>query len=299
MLKGALPEKYEYVLMCRMSKIQKDLMMAFLDTAINDPDALGTVKGRISTLTIFAVCCKVWNHPDIVYDIVRKGLVVDDLDIDIPTKNKAKNNRKKKVNNGSTSVDTNADIEVKPMNFFNDIPNPCDLFDTPLRMKEKNERVLDFSWADPKMSDYEPGLLENSFKMVLLFEIIAETLALGDRLLVFSQSLLTLDLIERFLQSREVPKKRTKWCKNENYYRLDGSTSTQERERYINLFNNTSNAHLFLISTRAGSLGINLIGANRIVIFDASWNPCHDAQAACRIYRYGQVLHLIFCPYLK
>lgn len=143
--------------------------------------------------------------------------------------------------------------------------------------------------------------------MEILFCIIRESIALGDRLLVFSQSLITLDLIEQFLQMNQVPGDAVNWAKNVSYYRklffffksltifsncfllgLDGSTSALEREKLINEFNSNPKIHLFLVSTRAGSLGINLIGANRVVVLDASWNPCHDTQAVCRVYRYGQ-----------
>lgn len=160
--------------------------------------------------------------------------------------------------------------------------------------------------------------------MQILFSIIKESLAISDRLLVFSQSLITLDLVEQFLQSNIIPGEETqKWAKNTSYFReyfhirmnyklitykykcryeyltlliyfkiffigLDGSTSALEREKLINEFNSNPKVYLFLVSTRAGSLGINLIGANRVVVLDASWNPCHDTQAVCRVYRYGQ-----------
>ncbi|KAJ8930095.1 hypothetical protein NQ314_017140 [Rhamnusium bicolor] len=157
----------------------------------------------------------------------------------------------------------------------------------PLR-DSKEDSGIPYDWAYELLRDYKPGCIENSAKMEILFCIIRESIALGDRLLVFSQSLITLDLIEQFLQMNLVPGDAVNWAKNTSYYRLDGSTSALEREKLINEFNSNPKIHLFLVSTRAGSLGINLIGANRVVVLDASWNPCHDTQAVCRVYRYGQ-----------
>lgn len=154
--------------------------------------------------------------------------------------------------------------------------------------KTKGDDGIPYDWAVELMKNYVPDLISNSPKMQIFFCILEESLRLQDRLLVFSQSLLTLNLIEKFLQANRVNDTDVHWARNVNYYRLDGSTAAMEREKLINEFNVNLNVHLFLVSTRAGSLGINLVGANRVVVFDASWNPCHDTQAVCRVYRYGQ-----------
>ncbi|PNF37539.1 hypothetical protein B7P43_G13810 [Cryptotermes secundus] len=155
-------------------------------------------------------------------------------------------------------------------------------------MGGREDPGIPYDWATELLKNYIPGSIENSAKMEVLFCILEESMALGDRMLVFSQSLFTLNLIEDFLQRNNLPGRQEKWARNCNYYRLDGSTSALEREKLINEYNSNPNIHLFLVSTRAGSLGINLVGANRVIVFDASWNPCHDTQAVCRVYRYGQ-----------
>ncbi|KAH7968863.1 hypothetical protein HPB52_012060 [Rhipicephalus sanguineus] len=80
------------------------------------------------------------------------------------------------------------------------------------------------------------------------------------------------------------------WVLGIDYFRIDGATSVDLRSRWISMFNDENNhrGRLFLVSTRAGSLGTNLVGANRVVLMDASWNPTHDTQAIFRVYRFGQ-----------
>ncbi|XP_049533839.1 transcriptional regulator ATRX homolog isoform X1 [Anopheles darlingi] len=145
--------------------------------------------------------------------------------------------------------------------------------------------------------------LEHSGKLMLLMEILKECEAIGDKLLVFSQSLYSLDVIEHFLsllddnaqkdedeQDEILSKYPCSWSLGLDYFRLDGSTSIDNRNDACKVFNDENNtrARLFLISTRAGGLGINLVAANRVVIFDVSWNPSHDIQSIFRVYRFGQ-----------
>lgn len=80
------------------------------------------------------------------------------------------------------------------------------------------------------------------------------------------------------------------WSLGADYFRLDGSTPIENRNIDCKHFNSEDNprARLFLISTRAGGLGINLVAANRVIIFDVSWNPSHDVQSIFRVYRFGQ-----------
>ena len=71
---------------------------------------------------------------------------------------------------------------------------------------------------------------------------------------------------------------------------MDGQTELAKRKSHIENFNNPNNRRnrLFLISTKSGGIGINLIGANRCIVFDATWNPSYDTQSIFRIYRIGQ-----------
>jgi transcriptional regulator ATRX len=119
-----------------------------------------------------------------------------------------------------------------------------------------------------------------------------------DKVLVFSQRLPSLDLIEKFLHQWSMypytfepdPKTKMKWLPMIDYCRIDGSVDSRTRRELVTSFNDPDNyrLRLFLISTKAGGIGVNLTAANRVVIFDASWNPSDDIQAMWRVYRFGQ-----------
>ncbi|KAF7879620.1 hypothetical protein EAF04_000815 [Stromatinia cepivora] len=121
---------------------------------------------------------------------------------------------------------------------------------------------------------------ELSNKVRILCQILDASRAVGDKVLVFSQTLVTLDFLEDM-------------CKDQGrkYARLDGKTAMGKRQAIVKDFN-SNNLELYLISTNAGGLGLNLYGANRVVIFDFRYNPINEEQAIGRAYRIGQKKHV-------
>ncbi|XP_061387280.1 SWI/SNF-related matrix-associated actin-dependent regulator of chromatin subfamily A containing DEAD/H box 1 homolog [Musca vetustissima] len=99
----------------------------------------------------------------------------------------------------------------------------------------------------------------------------------GHRVLIFSQFTMMLDIVERYLEIRK-----------HGYCRLDGSTAVEERQDMINDFNADSEIFIFLLSTKAGGVGINLTAADTCIIHDIDFNPYNDKQAEDRCHRMGQ-----------
>lgn len=121
-------------------------------------------------------------------------------------------------------------------------------------------------------------LVENCGKMVLLDKLLRRLHERGHRVLLFTQMTRILDIMEDYLVMR-----RFKYC------RIDGNTSYEVREDYIDAFNApNSEKFIFLLSTRAGGLGINLQTADVVILYDSDWNPQADLQAQDRAHRIGQ-----------
>ncbi|EDU41704.1 ISWI chromatin-remodeling complex ATPase ISW2 [Pyrenophora tritici-repentis Pt-1C-BFP] len=121
-------------------------------------------------------------------------------------------------------------------------------------------------------------LVTNAAKMVMLDKLLKRMKAQGSRVLIFSQMSRVLDIMEDYSVMRGY-----------QYCRIDGSTAHEDRIQAIDDYNKEgSEKFLFLLTTRAGGLGINLTSADIVVLFDSDWNPQADLQAMDRAHRIGQ-----------
>ncbi|XP_023384728.1 chromodomain-helicase-DNA-binding protein 2 isoform X7 [Pteropus medius] len=136
----------------------------------------------------------------------------------------------------------------------------------------------------PEENDRENGqevllsLIRSSGKLILLDKLLTRLRDRGNRVLIFSQMVRMLDILAEYLTIKHYP-----------FQRLDGSIKGEIRKQALDHFNaDGSEDFCFLLSTRAGGLGINLASADTVVIFDSDWNPQNDLQAQARAHRIGQ-----------
>ncbi|GMP56770.1 hypothetical protein CsSME_00021123 [Camellia sinensis var. sinensis] len=136
-----------------------------------------------------------------------------------------------------------------------------------------------FQGAEPG-PPYTTGdhLITNAGKMVLLDKLLPKLKERDSRVLIFSQMTRLLDILEDYLLFRGYL-----------YCRIDGNTGGEDRDASIEAFNKPgSEKFVFLLSTRAGGLGINLATADVVILYDSDWNPQVDLQAQDRAHRIGQ-----------
>lgn len=243
-LRNSLPHKEEHVLMLRLTPLQRALYRHHMSDLVQN-------KSVCNPLKAFAICLKIWNHPDVLYNFVKKSQ--DDVDLDLLDDETPENGRKKKKKNTSSSnVHAAAAVPTTPVLPPQPAPNAVPITDDEggdgvdstvhpnlpagqganSGAKEKKEELFtSMDWANELLKGsssvaqvavrvvihfytftffpigYAPGDIENAAKTQIFFTILEESIRISDRLLVFSQSLFTLNLLEEFLQQRCIPGK--------------------------------------------------------------------------------------------
>jgi hypothetical protein len=126
----------------------------------------------------------------------------------------------------------------------------------------------------------DESIVTSCSKMQVLDRMLRHLKANGHKVLIFSQFARTLEILCDYMELRE--------SQFGGYEHLDGSTPREERQSAMDRFNTDPDTFAYLLSTRAGGLGINLTGADTVIIYDSDWNPHADSQAEDRAHRIGQ-----------
>ncbi|KAH9509093.1 putative DNA helicase ino80 [Bulinus truncatus] len=133
-----------------------------------------------------------------------------------------------------------------------------------------------FGWTQVQIADKE-SLVSDAGKLYVLDSLLQRLKDDNHRVLIYSQMTRMIDLLEEYM-----------WYRKHTYMRLDGSSKISERRDMVADFQTRSDIFVFLLSTRAGGLGINLTAADTVIFYDSDWNPTVDQQAMDRAHRLGQ-----------
>lgn len=163
-------------------------------------------------------------------------------------------------------------------------PDPNNAFTDKEDVRQRHERQRQYTkalWPNDwqgRVNNTDNGAKQELCgKWIVLESLLRSWKAAGDKVLLFSKNMRLLDWVQFWVQFAGF-----------NELRLDGKTPQHQRQSLVNQFNKDPKMFIFLISTQAGGVGLNLTGANKVVIFDPNWSPAIDNQAMDRAYRIGQ-----------
>lgn len=191
------------------------------------------------------------------------------------------------IRDGPMYFDESSPVEEKKDRLLEGLAQPDEEFVTEMKIANPIS-VLRQICNHPYLASYPvlPGtkylktdenIVERSGKMKILDALLTRLKSNGHKVLLFSNFCKMLNVLEDYLILRGY-----------NYTRLDGSRDLSDRQVNIQEFSSNDDVFIFLISTRAGGLGINLVAADTVIIYDSDWNPQVDLQAQDRCHRIGQ-----------
>lgn len=277
-LRGSLKPKTEFVITVPLTEIQAEIYHAYVKRLKVESDTHVSSARIFDWLAMLSLLC---NHPFAFQTKLsaRKNQLTQKkpkVSAGKPSQSPVcvKKTRTAATTNPSAQESTDSNVTTPREQDYlvdNDTDNEQDVSESDVSLSIINEleQIL-------KKIEHNVKNSKHSYRTKLLMQILNKSKEAGDSVLVFSQSISTLDFLEDLFRQE-----------NRKFIRLDGKTKMSERATYLKSFNKGS-FDIFLISTRAGGLGFNLPRANRVVIFDFSFNPQWEEQAIGRAYRIGQ-----------
>lgn len=248
LIKGQLPKKEDRMVYCSLTDFQKAVYQTVLET---EDVALILTSSQPCT------CGSGQKRRKCCYKTNSRGDTVRTLCLSYLTVLQKIANHVALLQAASTSKHQETVIKRICDRVFSRFPD----------FVQKSKDAAFETLSDPKYSG----------KMKVLQQLLNHFRKQRDKVLLFSFSTKLLDVLQQYCMASGL-----------DYRRLDGSTKSEERLKIVKEFNSSQDVNICLVSTMAGGLGLNFVGANVVILFDPTWNPANDLQAVDRAYRIGQ-----------
>ncbi|XP_068279807.1 DNA excision repair protein ERCC-6-like 2 isoform X2 [Nyctibius grandis] len=248
LISDQLPKKEDRIVYCSLTEFQKAVYQAVLET---EDVSLVLRAGEPCS------CNSGSKRKNCCYKVNAYGEAIKSLRFSYLTILQKVANHAALLQTDNTSKQQEAHIKRVCSQVFSSFPDFAQL---------SNNAAFE-TISDPKYSG----------KMKVLQQLLNHFRKNKDKVLLFSFSTKLLDVLEQYCMASGL-----------DYRRLDGNTKPEDRIRIVREFNSIQEINICLVSTMAGGLGLNFVGANVVILFDPTWNPSNDLQAIDRAYRIGQ-----------